>query len=315
MAKAPEGMRKAIGTYARRGGQIFSSLEDTRCILAYARGWGSCQFFLVLYSSSPNSTSDESKRDLLYRLFPQIEHSHHGPAVITKMAKSLAEQDSFPDLENWEDSAEKKRNASAAVLALREYLRRANEEVADARERAEIKERVRATREYAAQRRENLAKLATRLDLLAAEIGSQDAGYRFQDWYYDLAEYFEVISRRPYVAEGRQIDGSVTIDGTTYLTELKFTREQAGAPDIDIFLVKVQNKADNTMGIMVSMSGYSSVALKAASGPKTPLLLLDHSHLYFLLSGPMTLEDVVKRVRRHSSQTGQAYLPVGDFGG
>ena len=57
-------------------------------------------------------TSDESKRDLLYRLFPQIEHSHHGPAVITKMAKSLAEQDSFPDLENWEDSAEKKRNAS-----------------------------------------------------------------------------------------------------------------------------------------------------------------------------------------------------------
>jgi hypothetical protein len=130
-----------------------------------------------------------------------------------------------------------------------------------------------------------------------------------------VLDYFEAISRRPYVADGRQIDGSVTVDGTTYLNELKFTREQASAPDVDVFRRKVESKADNTMGIIVSMSGYSGVALDAASGPKTPLLLLDYSHLYLLLSGVTRFGDLIKRIRRHSSQTGQAYLPVSEFSG
>src|SRR2546427_150154 len=81
-------------------------------------------------------------------------------------------------------------------------------------------------------------ELEQRLNDLGKQMGSQEAGYEFQTWFFDLMDYFEVISRRPYVAEKRQIDGSVTIEGTTYLVELKFTREQAAATDIDIFLKK-----------------------------------------------------------------------------
>jgi hypothetical protein len=260
-------------------------------------------------------TSDESKRDLLNRMFPEIEASEHGPAVITKMAKSLAEQESFPDLENWEDSAAKKRDAINSVRGLREYLRKANEEAAEEKEREETRKRAAAARERAAERSQSLEKLSTKLAELARNIGSQEAGYAFQDWFYDLADYFEVVSRRPYWIDGRQIDGSVTVDGTTYLAELKFTQEQVGAAEVDVFRRKVETKADNTMGLLVSISGYSSVAVDAASGPKTPVLLLDHSHLYLLLSGTLNLEDLVKRTRRHASQTGQAYLPVRDFGG
>ena len=124
-----------------------------------------------------------------------------------------------------------------------------------------------------------------------------------------------MTSRRPYVSGGRQIDGSVTVEGTTYLAELKFTRVQSGAPDVDTFLAKVNDKADNTMGIMVSMSGYSSTAIEQASGRKTPIILLDHGHIYLVLSGSWTLAEVVSRVRRHASQTARAFLPVSEFGG
>ena len=175
-------------------------------------------------------TSDESKRDLLYRLFPEIERSEHGSSVITRMARALAEQRSFPDLENWEDSAEKKRDAVTAVKVLRDYLRSAEEEAVEAKEREETKNRARAVQKLAMERRHSLENLNKRLTALASEIGSQAAGYRFQDWYYDLADYFEVISRRPYAVDGRQIDGSITVDGTTYINELKFTIDQAGAP-------------------------------------------------------------------------------------
>jgi hypothetical protein len=145
--------------------------------------------------------------------------------------------------------------------------------------------------------------------------GTQQSGYDFQAWFYDLANYFEVVNRRPYVSGGRQIDGSITVDGTTYLVELKFTREQSDSLDIDSLHKKVTSKADNTMGILISISGYSSVAINEASGPRTPLLLLDHDHIYLLLSGSMTLEELICRVRRHSSQTGDAYLRARDFSG
>ena len=260
-------------------------------------------------------TGDDSMRDLLCRLLPEVEASEDGAAVITKMADSLAEQESFPDLENWEDSAQKKKEAFGAVHLLRDHLKKARQEALDAKERDDNRKRAAAERQKISEAAQNLDKFTTSLNALAQNIGSQEAGYRFQDWFYGLVDYFEIESRKPYSVAGRQIDGSLTVDGTTYLSELKFTREQAGAPDVDIFRRKVESKADNTMGLMVSMSGYSSTALEAASGPKTPILLIDYSHLYLLLSGSIKMDDLIRRMRRHASQTGHAYLAVSEFSG
>jgi hypothetical protein len=231
------------------------------------------------------------------------------------MAHSLAEQTSFPDLEGWEDSDVKKRQAREAVAALKSFLKAAEDETVSQKEKEETKRRVSELRQRSMERRHTLVKLSERLDQLAGDIGSQGAGYRFQDWYYDMLDYFEVSCRRPYVVAGRQIDGSVTVDGTTYLNELKFTREQATGPDVDSLHKKVHDKSDNTMGIMVSMSGYSKPAAEGASGPRSLILLLDYSHLYLLLTGAMSFTELVTRLRRHSSQTGEAYLSVSQFGG
>jgi hypothetical protein len=160
-----------------------------------------------------------------------------------------------------------------------------------------------------------LQSLSDRLTELAADIGTAEAGRSFEAWFYELMQFSEIAARRPYVVDGRQIDGSVTIGDTTYLVECKFTTSQSSAPDIDVFRAKVESKADNTMGILVSISGFSSVALDVASGRKTPILLLDHGHIYRVLGGVASFRDVLERVRRHSSQTGQAYLPVSNFDG
>jgi hypothetical protein len=122
-------------------------------------------------------------------------------------------------------------------------------------------------------------------------------------------------NRRPYVTNGRQIDGTLTYDGTTYVVELKFTAGQADAPDIDTLKVKADDKADNTMGVFVSKSGFSSVAVSQASARRGLLLLFDAQHIYLCLSGVLSFGDVLTRVSRHASQTGEAYLPVSGFGG
>lgn len=258
---------------------------------------------------------DESKRDFLDRTFAALQRSEKGKAVIGQMAIFLAEQTTFPDLRNWEDSAAKIQDASKAVAELKALIARQTEEVRSERERDAAKVKAREERALVQQQRTSLSELMQRLNDLAAQMGTAPGGYAFQDWFYDLLAFAEIEHRRPYNTGGRQIDGSVTVDGTTYLIELKFTSGQAGSPDIDVFRGKVESKADNTMGLFVSMAGYSSVAVKEASGKKSTLLLLDASHIYLVLSGCMEYIDVVRRIRRHASQTGESFLPVAAFGG
>jgi hypothetical protein len=256
----------------------------------------------------------ETKRLFVGRLLPKLEAHAKGSQIIRQMAASLADQDRFPDLEGWEDTPQKLESAAASVRSLRQYLESQAKKREETQEREETRKLARERLQQTIAERETLETFTKRLAELSKRLGTQAAGYNFQDWFYDLVAFFEIDNRRPYVHAGRQMDGSVTVEGTTYLTELKFTREQAGAPDVDTFLAKVNDKADNTMGIMVSMSGYSSVAIQQASGRKTPIILMDYSHIYLVLGGTWTLPEVVARLRRHASQTGQAFLAVKDFG-
>jgi len=256
-------------------------------------------------------TAEETKREILERLFPKLEKTDEGRLVIKQIAVSLSEQIAFPDLMGWEDEALKLKNAKDSVATLKKYVDRVQND--------EKKERERQSKRQVAQneRQQQISKAAT-LESLASDLtglvplqGTQDGGYKFQDWFYRLSDFFEIECRRPYTTGGRQIDGTITIEGTTYLVELKFTSSQSDATDIDSLLAKLGNVADNTMGLMVSMSGYSSVAVTQASGKKTPLILLDASHVMSLLYSGWKLGELVARLRRHVSQTGEAFLEVG----
>lgn len=212
------------------------------------------------------------------------------------MARSIAEMASFPDLQNWENSPEKVAQATAPVSALEEYLadKDAERRAADRRGRSRVEMR---ERQSAARREQaDLEKLSDRLTGLHTETGSQKAGYNFEAWFYDLMDYSEIQNRRPYLVKGRQVDGSITIGDTTYLIELKFQENPIGAPDIDTFIRKVTTKADNTMGLMVSIAGYSSIAIQEASRDRSPILLLDHSHLFVVLGRTLTFRRIVERV-------------------
>ena len=122
------------------------------------------------------------------------------------------------------------------------------------------------------------------------------------------------MHRRPYWTGGRQIDGSITIGDTTYLVELKFEGQPTGSPDVDVFRRKVESKADNTMGIIVSMSGYTKPAIDAASGERSPTLLIDYRHIYAVLVSVLKLDELIGRIRRSASQTGRALSSLEDLG-
>jgi hypothetical protein len=260
-------------------------------------------------------SQEESKREFLDRTFSALQKSDKGKAVIYQLALNLAEQTSFPDLLNHENSAIMLPQAKLSVSELKKHLIKQSEEIKNEKEKEAIKIRAREEKIKTQRSQTDKAKLEERLKLLHSHIGTQQGGYDFQDWFFDLLDFAEITNRRPYVANGRQIDGSLTIEGTTYLIELKFTKSQSSSTDIDSIKAKVESKADNTMGIMLSISGYSSVAISEASGKKTTLLLLDASHVYLFLVGSMKFSEILVRIRRHASQTGESYLPTDKFSG
>jgi hypothetical protein len=258
---------------------------------------------------------EESKRDFLDRLFAELPKSDRGRSGLARMSAFLMDQDSFPDLQGWEDSAQKLKAVKEAISGLRLYHSKQQSELQSEEEKSRARQEFVKRQQEVTRSQQSIQRLNDRLTELGRDLGSPTAGYRFQEWFYDLLDFSEIPNRKPYVHHGRQIDGSLTVSGTTYLVELKFTAEQASATDVDTFHKKVTTKADNTMGVMVSISGYSSVARQEASSDRTPLLLLDHGHIYLVLGGIMGLADVVDRVRRHASQTGEAYLSASDFSG
>jgi hypothetical protein len=257
--------------------------------------------------------NEESKRSFLDRLFEMLQKNEEGKANILRLALALSEQTSFPDLRNWEDSEQKMRDAYLAVAELGDYLEKQSTEISTEDKKTEARKK--AAEESVKIQKEivDKEKLKIEFESLSLEIGTQSSGYKFQDWFYKLMDYCEIENKKPYIIDGRQIDGSITIDGTTYLVELKFKKDQSSAPDVDSLKAKIGKMADNTMGILLAVSGFSSVAITEASCDKTPLILMDASHIFYYLTGVMEMKDIIRRIRRHASQTGIAYLSIGDF--
>ncbi len=300
----------------------FIELTQDACLKAFWRRQALRSFLRqhkISESQLASWSEDESKRNYLTRLFYALVsiQDNKGYSVILAMARSLAEMKHFPDLENWEDSSDKISSAFKAVERLRAEVDTLNQQVREEAATKEIRQKAAKEREQKLSSQQNLEKLGNQLAGLIPQQGTPDGGYAFEKWFYELVAYAELSSRPPYRdPDGRQIDGSITLDGTTFLVETKFTSEQIGSSDIDIFLSKIGTKADNTMGIMVSMAGFNSGAIKTASRDRTPMLLMDYSHIYnAILPGIMTLQEVIQRIWRHAAQTGEAFLNVSNFSG
>lgn len=261
---------------------------------------------------------DQTKREYLAWLWPQLIKTDNGHHVILNMARSIAEMEHFPDLERHEDSKVKLRDGREAVKRLRAEVQKIDTKLKEdkdtERRRKEAHDRATAQR----QSTTSLAKLQDELIALTSKQGTNEGGFAFEKWFYDLAVFFELQARPSYKApDGRQIDGAVTLNGgTTFLVETKFTKEAIGLTHVDSFMAKIVSKADNTMGLLVSMAGFDSGAIKAASKERTPMLLIDYTHFFGLVFPElMTLPQVIERIKRHASQTGEAHLPADKFSG
>lgn len=298
----------------------FIDLTQDACLKAFWRK-DSLRKFLAQHGISQNFLAswspEEIKAAFLRRLFSALitRKDLVGHKVIFKISQSLVEMKSFTDLSGWPDSDEKIQNAYRAVEKLRIEYDKVNNKIEEEKQKSIAQKKATENREKIIYSCQSLEKFQNQLVDLLKMVGTQRAGYDFENWFYEFAVFHDIPASKPYKDKnGRQIDGSVTIDGTTFLVETKFTQQPISSQEIDIFESKVRRKADNTMGLLVSISGFTSEAIKAASCDRTLLILIDGNHFFNLIfTQKMSFKESIQNSLIHASRTGISYLPVGDF--
>jgi len=213
----------------------------------------------------------------------------------------------------WSTSKAERRKAAtarAAVRALRK-LTEAHESLFDEQKRMEERRR------KAHEEMLRTTAVRTKLEELTKEyfklLGSeepQQRGYRLEKIIRALFELFDLDPRASFKIVGEQIDGAFTFDATDYLFEGKWQQEPVGAGELDVLAGKLSRKLDNTLGLFLSINGFSEDGVKAHSSGRRLMLLMDGSDLMAVLEGRIDLIQLLLRKRREASQTGNIYLRI-----
>jgi hypothetical protein len=97
------------------------------------------------------------------------------------------------------------------------------------------------------------------------------------------------------------------LDGHVLLLEAKWHRDPLPASSIYAFKAKVDGKLVGTIGIYISMSGYSEDAVKALRVGKTINVILFDQH--DIEAAVDAFEDVLRFKLRQAAQQGEVYVP------
>lgn len=235
-------------------------------------------------------------------------------SALTKLCYETINLRSFSHLKQLEGGEQKAKRAEEAVNHLKELVE-PHKEIVEEQENVEKRkkeyaERLRTNKAV----REKLSELNKQFSTIAISLNSQGKGYELEKLMYDIFELFDLDPKASFKNTGEQIDGSFSLEGTEYLFEAKWQRELAGTKDLDAFSSKVSRKLDNTLGVFLSMNGFSEDGVKAHSVGRPNIILMDGSDLMAVLEERIDFVSLLIRKKRHASQTGEIYLPSHKLG-
>lgn len=232
---------------------------------------------------------------------------------LLRLFTAVASINDFSHLEYLEDGKEKALRAKKAVEALRKYTS-GYQQIWDEKQQSDEK------RASYSEKLQQINSFKNQLEILNKEYcqlvtssNLQERGYSLEKILKQIFELFDLDPKASFKIEGEQIDGAFTFDGADYLFEGKWQKELVRANELDSLSSKVQRKLDNTLGLFLSVNGFSVDGISAHSSGRKVVLLMDGSDVMAVLDGRIDFPELLKRKRRHAAQTGEIYLSYKDM--
>ncbi|MFC7300378.1 hypothetical protein [Cognatiluteimonas weifangensis] len=228
---------------------------------------------------------------------------------LTRLCHSVCEMNQFQHLAQLDGGAQKVERARADVLQLRSLLT-PHEQIKS--ERDEVAKRQREAAEKLksnAAVRLKLEDIRNRYMALVTSPNAQQRGFELEKVMYDLFELFDLDPKASFRNTGEQIDGAFALDGTDYLFEAKWQQAPCDASDLDTFAAKVRRKLENTLGVFLSINGFSKDGVAAHSSGGVVIILIDGADLMAVLEERIDFVSLIQRKKQHAARTGNIYLP------
>ncbi len=217
------------------------------------------------------------------------------------------------------DGQKRKREAERCLehlrLLVKDYdtAKRTEREQREARQRQAQEERVKSALNS------RLGEIYQRFLAYHQNSNRQERGYALEEILYDTFLLFELNPQGPFRRVGEQIDGAFYHDGNHFLLEAKWTSSPSNLSDLRDLDGAVSSSLDNTLGLFVSLNGFTKESLDAyAQGNRPKLICMDGMDLIAVLNCQIDLSDLLKRkrdiaVQRRLIFTSVTQIMTGEF--
>lgn len=258
-----------------------------------------------------NFNWDNYKRQIVSDLIDYlIENQNTHLGDLTRLCYEVCELRDFRHLEQLEGGAQKAARAREAVAQLKRLVEPHRQEEKEQDEIVERQKRAAEKLKANAAVRQKLEDIKNRYMALVMSANPQGRGFELEKVMYDLFELFDLDPKASFRNTGEQIDGAFSLDSTDYLFEAKWQQELVNAAALDAFAAKIRRKLENTLGIFLSINGFSPDGIAAHSSGGAVIILMDGADLMAVLEERIDFVSLLLRKKRCAAQTGNIYMRV-----
>jgi hypothetical protein len=252
----------------------------------------------------------ESVNELVDRMIQRKDIYHND---LLKLIHDVIDMEDFSHLKIWEDSDIKIKRAQESVNNLRSLAKGFFESY---KESEEIKTRSKNVQEKKKEEKkieEQVNSLKEKFQILSAETNPHKRGRELETFLNELFYLFDLAPRKSFVLSDHQIDGAFTFENDDYLLEAKWHGEAIEAGDIRKFAAVIEEKLKNTLGLFISINGFTKGSKELSGASAKSIILMDGNDLYAVLGGYIDLGVLLFRKRRYASETGVIYFPINEI--
>ncbi|QWV98955.1 hypothetical protein KP003_06820 [Geomonas nitrogeniifigens] len=221
--------------------------------------------------------------------------------------------DDFGHLKQWDDADTKIKKAKEAVEALRKHA-------SGYFQLKEEKEKIEARRNVFSNMQKEKESFSNKISVLkddfmrlVMEQNAQKRGFAFEKFLNSLFMLFDLEPKESFRITGEQIDGAFTFDGNDFLLEAKWQEKPIDLGELYKFGGKIEGKFKLTLGLAVSINGFTADYNESKSSTMKTMLLMDGADLMAVLENRIDLKDMLFRKRRHASDTGDIFFKFRDM--
>lgn len=227
---------------------------------------------------------------------------------LLKLIQETGNFNDFSHLEYWDKNGSIIKRAKETVEKLRNQTKGyfdTIEELKKTQEKREVNINKVKTTIYFSEKLEELKK---HFFEIAVNSTPQKRGFQLEKLLNELFLLFDLSPKSSFKIAGEQIDGAFTFDSSDFLLEAKWQKEQITASELYSFGGKIANKLKNTLGLYISIDGFSQTGVDTNNPLTKQMILMDGQDLMLVLDGRIRLNDMILIKRQHASQTGEIFF-------